>query len=264
MLVVTFAIASVGFVAYESLPFLRSEHLIELLPSQLWFPSEDLYGALALILGSCTVVGLATLLSIPLSWLAAIAFRFECRPIVENGGILAFEILSCLPPVIVGLFGLTYIVPVLGTSLYSGFGLFAAICVLTILLIPQSVIHANKILSMDLNPLLIEAKMLGLNRSVLLFKVIWPFKRKALIQNVIITISRGLAETLAILMVAGNSIRLPDSLFSSFRTINATIALEMSYAEDIHRSALFALGLLAFFLVWLVRTLSLGLGSKSR
>ena len=59
-------------------------------------------------------------------------------------------------------------------------------------------------------------------------------------------ISRGLGETLAILMVSGNVVRMPENIFSSVRTLNANIALEMPYAVGIHRSSLFFSGIITF------------------
>ncbi len=59
-------------------------------------------------------------------------------------------------------------------------------------------------------------------------------------------VSRGLGETLAILMVSGNVVQLPTNIFSPVRTLNANIALEMPYAAGIHRSSLFFTGVITF------------------
>jgi phosphate transport system permease protein len=83
--------------------------------------------------------------------------------------------------------------------------------------------------------------------------VVLPAARTGLVSGLLLAAGRALGETMAVLMVAGNAVQQPHSLFDSVRTLTANIALEMAYAMGDHRSALFVSGatlmLLVLFLV---------------
>ena len=67
---------------------------------------------------------------------------------------------------------------------------------------------------------------------------------------------RAIGETMAILMVAGNIVQVPDSIFAPVRTLTANIALELGYAMGVHRAALFVSGLMLLVLIVVLVTLS--------
>ena len=71
-----------------------------------------------------------------------------------------------------------------------------------------------------------------------------PVSKSGLFTGVILEIGRAIGETMAVLMVCGNVVQVPNSMFAPVRTLTANIALEMAYALDNHRSALFVSGLL--------------------
>lgn len=79
--------------------------------------------------------------------------------------------------------------------------------------------------------------------------MILPAARSGLFTAVILGVGRAIGETMAVLMVAGNVVRVPDSVFAPMRTLTANIALEMAYALGDHRSALFVSGLLLMAMV---------------
>jgi phosphate transport system permease protein len=93
------------------------------------------------------------------------------------------------------------------------------------------------------------AAALGLSRWTTLRGVILPAARSGLFTAVILGMGRAIGETMAVLMVAGNVVRVPDSVFAPMRTLTANIALEMAYALGDHRSALFLSGLLLMAMV---------------
>jgi len=73
-----------------------------------------------------------------------------------------------------------------------------------------------------------------------------------LLTGTFLGLARALGETMAILMVCGNVVQHPSHLFDPIRTLTANIALEMAYAVDHHRSALFLSGLILMMLVMAV------------
>jgi phosphate transport system permease protein len=80
---------------------------------------------------------------------------------------------------------------------------------------------------------------------------------------VVLASGRALGETMAVLMVAGNVIQVPTSLFDPVRTLTANIALELGYALDLHRAVLFVAGLVLMGVVAVVMALAAGLRRTS-
>ena len=93
------------------------------------------------------------------------------------------------------------------------------------------------------------AAALGISRWSTVRHVVFPAARSGLFTGVLLETGRAIGETMAILMVCGNVIQTPTSLFDPVRTLTANIALEMAYAMGSHRSALFASGLLLLILI---------------
>ena len=70
--------------------------------------------------------------------------------------------------------------------------------------------------------------------------------------GVILGIGRAIGETMAVIMVAGNQARLPNSILKGVRTLTANIVIEMGYAADLHREALIATGVVLFVFILLI------------
>jgi phosphate transport system permease protein len=89
--------------------------------------------------------------------------------------------------------------------------------------------------------------------------VVLPLARGGLLSAVVLACGRALGETMAVLMVAGNVIQVPATLFDPVRTLTANIALELGYALDLHRAVLFVGGLVLMGVVAVVMALAAGL-----
>lgn len=76
-----------------------------------------------------------------------------------------------------------------------------------------------------------------------------PASRSGLIGGIVLQVARAIGETMAVLMVCGNVVKLPSGAFSPLRTLTANIALEMGYADSLHRSTLFVSGLVLLIAV---------------
>ena len=92
---------------------------------------------------------------------------------------------------------------------------------------------------------------LGASHIFTIFKLLVPAARSGIMTGVILGVGRALGETMAIIMVMGNSPAMPRGILDSARTLTANIAIEMSYASGVHANALYATGvvLLAFIMV---------------
>lgn len=252
-LCISSVISIVFFVAMESLPFWQKASYVGTIFSKEWFPREELFGFVPSVVGTLLVVLGGLLIGVPLSFLTAIYGVFYSSAKTKMFLQVGLESAAGLPAVIVGLFGLMTLIPWLGAIQTPSYGLLAASSVLALILTPILSTGIMEIFSADTQETSMVGGSLGISKNTLIWKVIFPMKRAALVRAVALAAGRGLGETLAIMMVAGNIVQIPDGLFSSFRTINATIALEMPYAQSVHRSSLFAAGLAIFILVILIR-----------
>jgi phosphate transport system permease protein len=108
------------------------------------------------------------------------------------------------------------------------------------------------------------AAALGLSREATILGVALPAARASTAAGILLATARALGETMAVLMVAGNVVQTPASLFDPVRTLTANIALEMAYATGDHRGALFVSGLLLTGLVLVLAASASRLGGSRR
>jgi phosphate transport system permease protein len=89
----------------------------------------------------------------------------------------------------------------------------------------------------------VAAHALGLGRWAIVSGIALPAARGGIAAGMLLAAARAIGETMAVLMVCGNVVQIPTTIFDPVRTVTANIALEMGYATQAHRSALFATGL---------------------
>ena len=93
---------------------------------------------------------------------------------------------------------------------------------------------------------------LGAGKLRTVFKVVLPAAKSGVIAGVVLGIGRAIGETMAVIMIAGNQARLPESIFEGVRTMTANIVLEMGYASGLHREALIATGVVLFVFILII------------
>ena len=98
------------------------------------------------------------------------------------------------------------------------------------------------------------ALALGASRWQTMWHVLLPAARPGIIAAIILGTGRAIGETMAMVMVIGNSPVFPDSIFSPARTLTGNIAVEIASATGIHASALFATGVVLFVVVMLINS----------
>jgi phosphate transport system permease protein len=153
------------------------------------------------------------------------------------------DLMAGVPSVVYGLWGLEVLVPLIARISPPGPSLLAGIVILTMMIVPTVVLLADAALMAVPRDSLAAAAALGLSRETTAFRVAVPAARSGLGTALLLGLARALGETMAVVMVCGNVVRLPASVFDPVRTLTATIALEMGYARGDHRSALFVCGL---------------------
>jgi phosphate transport system permease protein len=217
-----------------------------------WRPSYNkLYGILPMILGTIIVSFAAILLGLPLALLSCV-FLAEFVPAKPASFIRSgIELLAGIPSVVYGFFGLMVVVPWVKNTFHvpSGNGLFAAAMVLGVMILPTVITIAET--SLRAVPVSVREASLSLGASKMqtAWSVVLPHAKSGVMAAVILGISRAVGETMAVILVAGNSPQFIRGITDSLRTLTATIALEMGYAEGRHNEILFSIGVILFVLI---------------
>ena len=238
-----------AFLLHEAAPVLLSGDALRFVASTGWFPLEQRFGVLPMVWATLVAMLGAMLLAAPLGLGAAIYERFYASPHVARVFRSLVALLAGIPSVVFGLWGLTVLVPLIAGWQPPGASLLAAILVLALMILPTVALTSASALAAVPQDWLRGAAALGLARKGLILGVALPAAGPGVVGGMLLATARALGETMAVLMVAGNVVQTPGSLFDPVRVLTANIALEMAYAMGDHRAALFASGLLLALLV---------------
>ena len=224
-----------------------------------WFPTAEpavVLGVLPLILGTLMVSFFAILFALPVGLATAVymsevadeRIRKILKPIIE--------LLSGIPSVVFGFFGLIVIVPMIHDlfNLPVGETALAGSIVLAIMALPTIITVSEDALRNTPRSMREASLALGANKWQTIYRVVIPYSMSGISAAAILGIGRAIGETMAVLMVTGNAAVMPHSLLQPVRTIPATIAAELGEAPSggVHYKALFALGCILFILTVLI------------
>jgi phosphate transport system permease protein len=252
------------FTLREGLPAFREIGVIPMLTGTVWRPQQGQLGILSMIAGSILVTIGAVVLGVPLAMGGAIFLAEVAPPAVRELVRPAVELLAGIPSVVYGLFGMVVLVPavrsVFSVPGNSGFGLLAASVVLAVMVLPTITNIAEDAIRAVPREYKEGSLALGATRWQTIARVTLPAARSGIIAAVILGVGRALGETMAMIMVIGNSIRMPRALgdnpltlfLSQARTLTGNIAVEIKYATGLHEDALFATGVVLFVLIMIV------------
>ncbi|KKI92414.1 phosphate ABC transporter permease [Bacillus sp. SA1-12] len=240
----------IGFVFYKgSLPFVADGYsFIDFIFGVDWVPSEDKFGILPMIVASIYATIGALIIGVPIGLFTAI-FLAEIAPksiakIISP----AVQLLAGIPSVLYGVFGLAIIVPFLqnNLNLVKGQSLIAVILVLAIMMLPTIVTVAETAIRAVPKTYREGSLALGASQIGTIFKVVVPAAKSGIMAAIVLGLGRAIGETMAVILVAGNSLIIPTSITDSVRPLTTNIALEMGYAFGTHQEMLFATGIVLF------------------
>jgi phosphate transport system permease protein len=236
------------FVVVESLPALRTIGLTRFFTDPSWHPAGGAaagrFNLVPILAGSVLATGGAIVLAAPLGLASALFCRFYAPPVVSTVYRRVIELLAGIPSVVYGFWGLVVLTPIIRAWQPPGQSLLAAMLILAIMVLPTIALLAEAGLRSVPRAWLDGAAALGLSRWATIRGVALPAARGAIVTAVVLATGRAFGETMAVLMVSGNVVQVPRSVFDPVRVLTANIALELGYALDHHRSALFVSGLL--------------------
>lgn len=240
----TIVLFIIGFLVLESLPVFRKVGVLPFLRDTSWNPTQGLYSLTPMLISTLLVVAGAVLLAAPIGILSGLFCHYYAPKPVANLYRRLLEIMSGIPGVVYGFWGLVVVVPLINRFHPPGTSLLTGILLLALLIIPTIALIADASLAGVPQEYLQGAVALSLSRWGTLWEIVLPAARSGLFTSIILGTGRAIGETIIVLMVCGNIVHIPSSLFDPIRTLPANIALEMDFALGEHRSALFVSGLL--------------------
>ena len=248
------------------------------LTSSEWNPVTEQFGALVPIVGTLATATIALLIAIPVSFGIAL-FLTELSPQWMRRPLgVAIELLAGIPSIIYGMWGLFIFVPLfaehvepwinsnlgqiplispLFTGPNMGISVLAAGIILAIMVIPFIASVMRDVF--DIVPSLLKESAYGLGATTweVMYQVVLPYTKIGVVGGIMLGLGRALGETMAVTFVIGNAHRLSASLLNPGNSISSALANEFTEAVgDLYTSALVELGLILFFITFVVLSLA--------
>jgi phosphate transport system permease protein len=246
------------FLIREGLPAFFEVNLSSLLQKR-WYPTEQYFGLIPLILGSLMITIGSTLISLPLG-LATAIFIAEIAPSCVRDILKPFiEVLAGIPSVVIGFIGMLVFAPFIRTvtDIPTGLTAFTGILLLAWMALPTVISVAEDVLDTVPKTYRDAGLALGMTRWQVIWRIVLPAGRTGVLTALMLGVGRAIGETMTVMMVTGNAARIPTSIsdiFKPVRTMTATIAAEMGEVAhgSVHYHVLFAVGLTLFLITFVV------------
>ncbi len=248
----------IAFIFKESVAVFQYTTVIKFIIGKSWHPLADppAISILPMLLATIAVSFLALLIAVPLGVGCALFISNVCSENTKRIIRPLIDVLVGIPSVIYGFIGMMVLVKFFETrfSVASGESLLAGGIILAIMILPFVVSTCDETMSKIAHRYIPSSQALGVNNWYMLAHLILPISRKGILAGTILALARAMGETMAVMMVAGNSPLMPISLFQQVMPIPALIALEMGSAPigSPHYHALFGAGLVLMALLLVI------------
>ena len=244
----------------SGVPFIARTGFGRFILGMRWAPLADTpsYGIFPMIVASLYVTALSTLFGVGVGLFTAVCFYKFCPKKLVAPIRQTVNLLAGIPSVIYGLFGMTVIVPFIRDHVSPrgvGYGIFSSSVVLAIMVLPTVVSVSLDAMRAVPESYYEGALALGATKEAATFRVMLPAAKSGILAGVVLAVGRALGETMAVMMVIGNSPTMPKSLFQSVRTMPPNIAMGATEMTGDAVTALIATGVVLF-----VFTLLLNMG----
>jgi phosphate transport system permease protein len=259
------------FLIKEGIGAFRTLSIGEFLGSR-WYPIEDMYGIMPLLVGSVLVTAVAIVIAVPLG-LATAVFLGEIAPTwLQEILKPLIEVLAGIPSIVLGFFGWLVVAPIIqGMGAPSGLTAFTGALILAYMTLPTIISITEDALYAVPKEYRDGSLAIGATQWQTIWRVVIPAARSGIVIAVMLGIGRAIGETMLVLLVTGNAANIPEfgvgMLFQPVRTMTATIAAEMGEVAQgsLHYSVLFAIGIILFFITGAINLLATRLvGSTKR
>ncbi|QNA90906.1 phosphate ABC transporter permease subunit PstC [Massilia sp. Dwa41.01b] len=249
-LVASLLIVLIGvFLVKESYPLVQKIGFARFLFDEGWWPGSGQYNLVPMIGASLLLTLSATLIAAPLAIVFAVCLAFYCGERLRRALRLLVDLSASVPTIIYAFWGLVTIVPLVAAIDGPGTSVLAGSLVLALMIFPTIAILCHSAIAAVPSHYFVAGAALGVRRSALIRHVVLPHARSGIVAAVILGAARAIGETMVVLVLCGNIVQMPSSVFDPVRTLTANIALEMPYAQDDHRAALYVSGLIVLLVV---------------
>jgi phosphate transport system permease protein len=271
-------VAIIGSLVVGAWPSIK-EYGLSFLWRTEWDPVKDSYGGLVMIYGTLMTSFIALVIAVPVSFGIAL-FLTEMSPGWLRRPLgTAIELLAAVPSIVYGMWGLLVFAPVLSKYVQApmqsllgdvpvlkelvagapvGIGVLSAGIILAIMIIPFIASVMRDVFEVT-PPMLKESSYaLGATTWEVVYKVVLPYTKTGVIGGIMLGLGRALGETMAVTFVIGNFNQLDSlSLFAAANSITSALANEFAEANPgLHQASLIYLGLVLFFITFVVLSLS--------
>jgi phosphate transport system permease protein len=245
------------FIFIEGLPIIAKVGVIDFVFGMKWAPSQGAFGIFPMIIGSISVTLGAAILGVPVAICCSI-FLAEFAPAkLSNLVRPAIQLLAGIPSVVYGFWGLVFIVPAIRNYLGGpGLSILAGSIILAIMILP-TIISITEVSLLALPRQYKEgAFALGVTHWQTIHALLLPSAKSGIVAAIILGIGRAIGETMAVIMVLGNAVAIPESILDPARTLTTNIGIEMGYASGEHQQALFATGIVLLIIIMILNAVA--------
>lgn len=249
------------YILKESLPFFKQVSFREYILGHNWNPlsSKPKYSFLPMILATLYISFLAILIATPLSVGCALFLSFNAKKKYSKVILSFIDMIAGIPSVIFGFLGLVILVKFLEKNLnmVTGESVLAGALLLSVMLFPYIVTGCTETFIKGKKVYYAASQSLGVSKWYTMRKIMLPYAANSIFVNMLLAFGRAIGETMAVMMVTGNSPIFPK-LLGRAETIPSLIALEMGTAtyKSIHYSSLYAAGLILIIIILIIQLIA--------
>ena len=243
------------FILIKGLPLIAKVGIIDFVFGMKWAPSQGDYGIFPMIVGSVSVTLGAAILGVPVAMCCSIFLSEFAPATLRNIFRPAIQLLAGIPSVVYGFWGVLFVVPLIRNHLGGpGLSILAGSIILAIMILP-TIISITEVSLLALPRHYKDGALaLGLTHWQTIHSLLLPAAKSGIVAAVILGIGRAIGETMAVIMVLGNAVALPQSILDPVRTLTTNIGIEMGYASGEHQQALFATGIVLFVIIMILNS----------
>jgi phosphate transport system permease protein len=239
-----------AFILVEGLPLFLKIGLKKIIFGFKWAPTKGYFGIFPMIISSFLVTIGALVIGAPLGLGCAIYLSEYSGKKLKMFLKPALELLAGIPSVVYGFLGVVYIVPIVRNYLGgSGFSLLATSIILGVMILPTIISISFDALTSVPRTYREGSFAMGATKWQTIYRVVVPSAKSGILASFILGMGRAIGETMAVIMIAGNALKIPVSILDPLRTLTGNIALELAYATGDHRQSLFSTGVVLLVII---------------
>jgi phosphate transport system permease protein len=241
------------FILFEGLPLFHKIGLKNIILGFKWAPTKGSFGIFPMIVSSFLVTFGALIVGAPMGLSCAIYLSEYSGKKMKMFLKPALELLAGIPSVVYGFLGVVYIVPIVRNYFGgAGFSLLSTSIILGVMILPTIISISFDAITSVPKTYREGSFAMGATKWQTIYKVVIPSAKSGILASFILGMGRAIGETMAVIMTAGNALKIPTSILDPLRTLTGNIALELAYASGDHRQGLFSTGVVLLVIIMIL------------